>query len=182
MKKIIEINRVVAGVEDLAWGQVKVTQTRGGKEVEITLINAMDIPYGANRTIADAIANGVQGLSVLVTSASITENTDTIIPKTKINVPAGKILQVGDLVLDTASNVGRVASIDLHTVTLTFYASLKGDAFTYSDFTPEQLLDLKGDKGDAFTYSDFTPEQLLDLKGDKLSVEKLFKFSPTNVQ
>lgn len=43
----------------------------------------------------------------------------------------------------------------------------KGDAFTYADFTPEQLADLKGPKGDAFTYADFTPEQLADLKGPK---------------
>ena len=58
----------------------------------------------------------------------------------------------------------------------------KGDPFTYSDFTPEQLGALKGpkgdqgirgevgpkgDKGDPFTYSDFTPEQLAALKGPK---------------
>lgn len=40
----------------------------------------------------------------------------------------------------------------------------KGDAFTYNDFTIEQLALLKGDKGDAFTFNDFTPEQLDDLK------------------
>ena len=43
----------------------------------------------------------------------------------------------------------------------------KGDAFTYSDFTAEQLAALKGEKGDAFTYSDFTAEQLAALKGEK---------------
>jgi hypothetical protein len=46
----------------------------------------------------------------------------------------------------------------------------KGDAFTYEDFTEEQLAALKGDKGDkgdAFTYEDFTEEQLAALKGDK---------------
>ena len=43
----------------------------------------------------------------------------------------------------------------------------KGDAFTYSDFTSEQLAALKGEKGDAFTYSDFTAEQLAALKGEK---------------
>ena len=82
----------------------------------------------------------------------------------------------------------------------------KGDAFTYNDFTPEQLAALKGpkgdkgergdigpigpqgeqgiqgpqgeqgiqgpvgpkgDKGDAFTYNDFTPDQLASLKGPK---------------
>ena len=45
----------------------------------------------------------------------------------------------------------------------------KGDPFTYSDFTAEQLAALKGakgDKGDPFTYSDFTTEQLAALKGD----------------
>lgn len=43
----------------------------------------------------------------------------------------------------------------------------KGDAFTYEDFTEEQLAALKGAKGDAFTYKDFTPEQLAKLKGEK---------------
>lgn len=40
----------------------------------------------------------------------------------------------------------------------------KGDAFTYGDFTPEQLAKLKGDKGDPFVYEDFTSEQIADLK------------------
>ena len=47
---------------------------------------------------------------------------------------------------------------------------LKGKAFTYEDFTPEQLEALrggKGDKGEAFKFEDFTPEQLKKLKGDK---------------
>lgn len=51
----------------------------------------------------------------------------------------------------------------------------KGDAFTYSDFTAEQLEALKGPKGEdgvdgldgkAFTYEDFTPTQLEGLKGE----------------
>lgn len=55
----------------------------------------------------------------------------------------------------------------------------KGAAFTYSDFTPEQLEALTGprgpkgdkgdtgEKGDAFTYEDFTPEQLEALTGPR---------------
>lgn len=43
----------------------------------------------------------------------------------------------------------------------------KGEAFTYDDFTPEQLALLKGHKGDAFEFADFTPEQLAALKGEK---------------
>lgn len=44
--------------------------------------------------------------------------------------------------------------------------TLKGDAFEYSDFTAEQLYNLrgpKGAKGDPFTYEDFTQEQLDEL-------------------
>lgn len=53
---------------------------------------------------------------------------------------------------------------------------IKGEPFTFDDFTPEQLASLKGengiqgdkgDKGDPFTYNDFTPEQLESLKGPK---------------
>lgn len=42
----------------------------------------------------------------------------------------------------------------------------KGDPFTYSDFTTEQLANLKGPKGDPFTFDDFTDEQLALLKMD----------------
>ncbi len=54
----------------------------------------------------------------------------------------------------------------------------KGDAFTYNDFTPEQLAALKGAKGDAFTYNDFTPEQLAALKGAKGDAFTYNDFTP----
>ena len=44
-----------------------------------------------------------------------------------------------------------------------YLASLKGDPFLYSDFTPEQLEALKV-KGDPFLYEDFTPEQIAELQ------------------
>lgn len=49
----------------------------------------------------------------------------------------------------------------------------KGKAFTFEDFTADQLEALKGakgdpgEKGDPFRYEDFTPEQLAALKGEK---------------
>ena len=49
-------------------------------------------------------------------------------------------------------------------------SAIKGKAFTYEDFTPEQLEALrwgKGDKGEAFKFEDFTLEQLKKLKGEK---------------
>lgn len=54
----------------------------------------------------------------------------------------------------------------------------KGDAFTYEDFTAEQLKALTGPKGDAFTYEDFTPEQLETLKGTKGEAFKYEDFTP----
>ena len=56
---------------------------------------------------------------------------------------------------------------------------LRGDAFTYEDFTPEQLKDLTGPKGDAFKYEDFTPEQLEALKGDAFKYED---FTPEQLE
>lgn len=46
----------------------------------------------------------------------------------------------------------------------------KGEPFKYSDFTQDQLNELKGpkgDKGEPFRYSDFTAEQLQALRGPK---------------
>ncbi len=40
----------------------------------------------------------------------------------------------------------------------------KGDAFTFDDFTEEQLELLKGEKGEPFEYEDFTPDQIDALK------------------
>lgn len=54
----------------------------------------------------------------------------------------------------------------------------KGDAFTYADFTPEQLAELKGEIGAAFTYEMFTEEQLnaLKVKGDQGEKGEAFKY------
>ena len=57
----------------------------------------------------------------------------------------------------------------------------KGDAFTYADFTAEQLEGLKGPKGDAFTYADFTAEQLAGLKGPKGDAFKYSDFTPAQL-
>lgn len=43
-------------------------------------------------------------------------------------------------------------------------AYTKGKAFTWEDFTPEQLAELKGEKGDPFRWEDFTAAQIEVLK------------------
>ena len=40
-----------------------------------------------------------------------------------------------------------------------------GKAFTYDDFTPEQLAALKGPKGDALTFNDLTQDEKEELRG-----------------
>ena len=52
---------------------------------------------------------------------------------------------------------------DGSTVSCGLVKGAKGDAFTFADFTPDQLASLKGakgDKGDPFTFADFTQAQL----------------------
>lgn len=44
---------------------------------------------------------------------------------------------------------------------------IPGKAFTYNDFTADQLEALRGPQGKPFTYEDFTPTQLESLKGPK---------------
>lgn len=55
-------------------------------------------------------------------------------------------------------------TITVGTVMYNYVLGARGAAFTYEDFTPEQLEALKV-KGDPFTYEDFTEEQILALKG-----------------
>ena len=43
----------------------------------------------------------------------------------------------------------------------------KGDAFTYEDFTAEQLEGLRGPKGDKMTLADLTEEEVESLRGEK---------------
>ncbi len=38
----------------------------------------------------------------------------------------------------------------------------KGDPFTYSDFTPEQLAELKGDKGESYVLTDADKREIAE--------------------
>ena len=63
-----------------------------------------------------------------------------------------------------ASLKGRDGTVSFEALTEEQRASLKGDPFTYSDFTPEQLEALKGPKGDK---GDVGPQGEAGPKGDK---------------
>lgn len=62
-------------------------------------------------------------------------------------------------------NIYRINLSDGRFYEITAPTGPRGKAFTYEDFTEEQLEALKGAKGDTFTYEDLTPEQLESLKG-----------------
>ncbi len=49
---------------------------------------------------------------------------------------------------------------------------IKGEAFTFSDFTQEQLEQLKGEKGDSFVFEDLTEDQIALLKYDDSKIQK----------
>lgn len=51
----IEINRQLAGVEDIAWGTEQVEQERGGKKVLITQINAGNMPFDESMSLKEAL-------------------------------------------------------------------------------------------------------------------------------
>ena len=136
----------------------------GIKKLPITSINVIDYP--------DSFS-----------SDTVNRVYDVLIP---INITS-EMATVGTVLYDMlrGENAYQLAVDEGYTGTQAeWLESLKGDAFEYSDFTPEQLEALKvkgdtgiqgiqgvkgdkGDKGDAFIYSDFTPEQLLGLKGEQ---------------
>lgn len=51
----------------------------------------------------------------------------------------------------------------------------KGDAFTWDDFTDDQIGLIKGEKGDPFLYGDFNAEQIEDLKKPATEAAKVAK-------
>lgn len=57
----------------------------------------------------------------------------------------------------------------------------KGDAFTFEDFTSEQIESLRGERGEPFRYEDFTSEQLEALRGENGKNIELNK-SDTHIQ
>lgn len=57
----------------------------------------------------------------------------------------------------------------------------KGKAFTYDDFTPEQLEGLRGPQGKSFTFSDLTPGQIAELQRPATEAAQLVSSAIDNV-
>ena len=83
-------------------------------------------------------------------------------------------IKIKEYVAEHGGENGSVNKEEVNALISAYYAEhkdeLKGEPFTYDDFTQEQLLFLKGpkgDKGSPFIYEDFTEEQLAALRGEK---------------
>jgi len=165
----------------------KVFSLSNGKDGQSASVDVIAVEGGHRVTISDSrgafsfvVKDGDDGVSPTV-SVEEAENGHKVsihdaegIKEFDVKDGVG-VLNVEQTVVSTEDD-----GVNLYTITLTdgTKTSLrikngskgsKGDAFTYDDFTEEQLegLKVKGDKGDAFTYEDFTPEQIASLKGDK---------------
>lgn len=78
---------------------------------------------------------------------------------------AGEVVITADAVIGMQGKSAYQVWLDAgNTGTVEDYlADIKGDPFTYADFTPAQLEALKV-KGDPFLYEDFTPSQIAELQ------------------
>ena len=109
--------------------------------------------YYKNECVTQVYVNGIRNtLFTINENNEIVFNTPIAVIGTKIEVFVLKSIIADSVDLETLKGI----------------KGDKGDAFTYDDFTQEQLegLKVKGDKGDPFVYEDFTPEQLEGLKGE----------------
>ena len=146
--------------------------------VEITEIdNGHRVSIG---TESFDVLNGDDGRSIHYYANSVVHGTDTFaIPYFESNFPYStfETINSNDLCINRIGEIGVVVrtivadseASAVKLIELKRLYQIKGDPFTYEDFTPEQLEALKGK---AFTYEDFTPEQLeaLKVKGDKPQV------------
>jgi len=111
----------------------------------------------ADESIVTAHIQSQQITNDLLADGSI--STDKIASGSTLDFSDG--ISVGG-VLVVNSEGGIVGPVSLSAQQMIDLKGVRGDAFTYGDFTTDQLSALKGD---AFTHDDFTDEQLEALKG-----------------
>ena len=142
-----------------------------GKTIELKLTSEQtDAMYGNQRISVwlDDTQLGVRKPyvgDIIVSNSNATPDNESTSSISDIIIPiviSATAITVGDIMYNyligrsayevwlDAGNTGTVED---------FLADIKGDPFTYEDFTPEQLEALKV-KGDPFTFDDFTPEQI----------------------
>ena len=108
------------------------------------------------------------GLSDLERLCEIDTDAFILVPRTAEADDAEDLLVTSDMAIGFKGDSAYQIWLDAGNVgTLEDYLEdIKGDPFTYEDFTPEQLeaLKVKGDKGDPLTYADMTEANKDDLR------------------
>lgn len=145
----IELNQL--GYEDLLFGVGIVTQTRQGKEVQVSQINAFNIPFDENHVIADVIADKAtleQYKAMKEEVTQILNYFDTIINKppqewldyidngvhphrTDKPYPAGSIVTVGGIPFYTPQDIGAEAFSNKWKPVICNYTGMWIDTHTY---------------------------------------------------
>ena len=116
----IKINRQLAGVEDIAWGTGTVTQLRGGELVEITEINAGNLPFDESLTLQQVLEERYPQIQ------AVGENIDivTVVGDNIINV--NLIGNNIDSVLTVAREIVSIVSVHLSLPDITLTAQHAG--------------------------------------------------------
>lgn len=95
---VVNINRQKLGIEDLTFGVGTETQTRQGQQVEITQINAANLPFSASQTLQEVLDTNYPSVDIVG---------DNII---SVNTVAGNIVSV-NIVSDNKDIIRAVYSI-----------------------------------------------------------------------
>lgn len=110
----ITLNRQLLGLEDILFGTGKVTQTRGGQQVDITKINASNMPFDETQTLLEwaqsvnleQLGNLVTELQAIYDSLSAINNVEGSL--NNLNILALNINCLNNL----CTNIAKLQNID----------------------------------------------------------------------
>lgn len=90
---VVNINRQKLGIEDLTFGVGTETQTRQGQQVEITQINAANLPFSASQTLQEVLDTNYPSVEIVGENigAVVTIANDILEPTSEINVVANNM-------------------------------------------------------------------------------------------
>lgn len=116
----IKINRQLAGVEDLAWGTGTVIQQRAGELVEITEINAGNMPFDESLSLKEALDTKYAEVEKVGQNIEVvTQVAENII---NVNLIGDNI----DSVITTAREIVAIVNVHLNMTDITLMAEHTG--------------------------------------------------------
>ena len=158
-----------------------ITPTDDGNIVVFSWTNSKGVAQTTKMTVKNG-ANGKDGFSPTITATELEDNTGVtfnIINKdgtsTSVTVKNGKQGERGEKgEVGSTPIVSATASVSNTVGTPSVKVTKSGtDDEPIFDFAFDNIKGEKGEQGEAFTYDDFTPEQLKALKGEKGDISNI---------